>query len=597
MSSFPVCTCCVCPAHGPAGHGADHPGGGAGWAGRVRRYMESVVEWLDGPEAMGAGHGELEARLQVHSREQYRLLLQGHLDERARLERRRSAVTGSDGVSRPRVENGHRRGLTTVFGPVAVTRKAYRAVPGTAADPGIASPAASGALPGPASDLMPEGTGTTTGTAPEAAAPEAAAPEAAAPEAAAPEAAAPEAAAPEAAAPATPTRNLHPADAVLNLPVGRHSAGLQRLAAVEAARGSFADAREAIERASGVRLGKRQVEDLARTAAVDTEAFYAARRPLPRPGRVLGLQADGKGIVMRPGSLRPGTAARAARASSKLTTRLSPGEKHGRKRMAEIVAVYDLDPAPRTAADIIPTRRRSQQDTPARRPGPVVTGKWLAANVTDDIPAVIAAMFDEAEHRDPAHERTWVALVDGNRQQIDTIRDQATARGVTVTVVIDFVHVLEYLWKAAWTFFYPGDRDAQTWVADQARTILTGRAVDAAATIRHQADEAGFRGSERSGADEAAAYLTRKAPYLNYATALASGWQIATGIIEGAARFLIKDRMDITGARWSTPGAEAVLRLRAVITNGDFDEYWQWHQQQELRRNHLDRYQELDLAA
>lgn len=572
MSSSPVCTCCVCPAHVPAGGGVDHPGGGAGWAGPVRRYLESVVEWLDGPEAMGAGHGQLEARLQVHSREQYRLLLQGHLDERARLEKRRSAVTGSDGVSRPRVENGHRRGLSTVFGPVTVTRKAYRAVPGTVAEAGTACPSASGAWPGPASELMPEGTGTTTGTAPGAPVP-------------------------PAQASATPTRNLHPADAVLNLPVGRHSAGLQRLAAVEAARGSFAGAREAIERASGVRLGKRQVEDLARTAAVDTEAFYAARRPLPRPGQVLGLQADGKGIVMRPGSLRPGTAARAARASSKLATRLSPGEKHGRKRMAEIVAVYDLDPAPRTAQDIIPTRRRSQQDKPARRPGPVVTGKWLAANVTDDIPAVIAAMFDEAERRDPAHERTWVALVDGNRQQIDTIRDQATARGVTVTVVIDFVHVLEYLWKAAWTFFYPGDRDAETWVADQARTILTGRAVDAAATIRHQADEAGFRGSERTGADEAAAYLTRKAPYLNYATALASGWQIATGIIEGAARFLIKDRMDITGARWSTPGAQAVLRLRAVITNGDFDEYWQWHQQQELRRNHLDRYQELDLAA
>ena len=559
------------------------------------------MEWLDGPEAMGAGHGELEARLQVHSREQYRLLLQGHLDERARLEKRRSAVTGSDGVSRPRVENGHRRGLSTVFGPVAVTRKAYRAVPGAAADTGpadggtadggaaadggTACPTVSGALPGPASELVPEGTATTTdtttGTVPEAP---------------------PQAPATPTPTP-TPTRNLYPTDAVLNLPAGRHSAGLQRWAAVEAARGSFADAREAIERATGVRLGKRQVEQLAHTAAVDTEAFYAARRPLPRPGRVLGLQADGKGIVMRPGSLRPGTAARAAQATSKLATRLSPGEKHGRKRMAEIVAVYDLDPAPRTAADIIPTRSNSPQDTssqqdkPARRPGPVVTGKWLAANVTDDLPAVIAAMFDEAERRDPAHERTWVALVDGNRQQIDTIREQAAARGVIVTIVIDFVHVLEYLWKAAWTFFYPGDRDAEGWVADRARTILTGRAVDAAATIRYQADKAGFRGRERAGADEAAAYLTRKAPYLNYATALANGWQIATGIIEGAARFLIKDRMDITGARWSTPGAQAVLQLRAVTANGDFDEYWRYHQQQEQRRNHLDRYQELDLAA
>ena len=175
--------------------------------------------------------------------------------------------------------------------------------------------------------------------------------------------------------------------------------------------------------------------------------------------------------------------------------------------------------------------------------------------------------------------------------------EQAATRGATVTIVIDFVHVLEKLWKAAWTLFYPGDRDAEAWVADRARTVLTGRAVDAAATIRYQVDEAGFRGRERAGADEAAAYLTRKSPYLDYATALANGWQIATGIIEGAARFLIKDRMDITGARWSTPGAEAVLRLRAVIANGDFDEYWQYHQQQELRRNHLDRYQELNLAA
>ena len=428
MSSSPVCACDACPTHAQAGLGPDDPGSGArraGWAGPAREHLESAVLWLDGPEAMGAGHGELETWLRVHSREQYRLLLQGHLDERARLETRRSAVTSADGVSRPRVENGHQRGLTTVFGPVTVTRKAYRAVPGTTAattdaadataDAGVEAgveaadafagtvcTTASGELPGPASNLTPEGTATSTSTAPETAAPETAAPEMAARE---------------------PVRNLYPADAVLNLPVGRHSAGLQRLAAVEAARGSFADAREAIERACGVRLGKRQVEALARTAAVDTEAFYAARRPLPRPDQELGLQADGKGIVMRLGSLRPGTAARAAQASTKLATRLSPGEKHGRKRMAEIVAVYDLDPAPRTVADIIPTRRKprqdksqqlesSQQDSRERSPGPKVTGKWLAANITDDIPTAIAAMFEEAERRDPAHERTWVALVD-----------------------------------------------------------------------------------------------------------------------------------------------------------------------------------------
>ena len=131
MSSSPVCTCSVCPLHGESvSGGGGRAGDRPGWAGPAREYLDSVVDWLDGPEAMGAGHGELEARLQVRSREHYRLLLQGHLLERARREERRSGVTGSDGVPRPRVENGHRRELTSVFGPVSVTRKAYRAVPG-----------------------------------------------------------------------------------------------------------------------------------------------------------------------------------------------------------------------------------------------------------------------------------------------------------------------------------------------------------------------------------------------------------------------------------------------------------------------------------
>src|SRR5436305_12224061 len=115
MSSSPICGCSVCPTH--AGQSS---GGDAGWAGPAREHLESVVAWLDGPEAMAAGHGELEARLQVDAREQYRLLLQGHLDGRADRERRREEVTGSDGVVRRRVENGHQRKHASVLGPARV---------------------------------------------------------------------------------------------------------------------------------------------------------------------------------------------------------------------------------------------------------------------------------------------------------------------------------------------------------------------------------------------------------------------------------------------------------------------------------------------
>ncbi len=391
--------------------------------------------------------------------------------------------------------------------------------------------------------------------------------------------------------------NLHPADAELNLPGEKHSHGIRKLAAAESARGSFDDAGSAITRSTGVRVGKRQVEQLAVRAAADVDAFYAARVPGPAAEEVLlVLQFDGKGIVMRPEALRDATAKAAASSRRKLATRLSPGEKNGRKRMAELAAVHDAVPAPRVPGDII--RPPGSSDPPPRNRGPRAAGKWLTASVTDDIPAVIAAGFDEASRRDPGHKRTWVALVDGNNTQIEAIAGEAARRGVTVPILIDFVHVLEYIWKAAWSFFDKGDPAAEEWVAAQATKILDGRAGQAAAGIRRRASLFGYSPAERAGADDCAAYLTAKAPFLDYPAALAGGWPIATGVIEGACRHLVKDRMDITGARWGLAGAEAILKLRALISNGDFDEYWAYHLRQEHQRIHQARYQDdLTLAA
>ena len=172
---------------------------------------------------------------------------------------------------------------------------------------------------------------------------------------------------------------------------------------------------------------------------------------------LLVLSFDGKGIVMLPGALRQATARAASAAGKKLATRLSPGEKNGRKRMAELGAVYDAVPQVRSPADIIACP--GQGADARRRRGPAATGKWLTASVTADISEVIAAGFDEAERRDPHHQRTWAVLVDGNRTQIDAITaEAANRRQVSVHIVCDFIHVLEYLWKAAWSFFEPGDR-------------------------------------------------------------------------------------------------------------------------------------------
>ncbi|MDQ6797235.1 MAG: ISKra4 family transposase [Actinomycetota bacterium] len=382
--------------------------------------------------------------------------------------------------------------------------------------------------------------------------------------------------------------NLHPADASLNLPAERYSHGLRELAAIEAARGSFDGVVEAIGRASGQHLGKRQVEELAARAAVDFEAFYAqARRPEAEPTDVVVLSADGKGIVMRPGALRPATAKAAATAVPKLATRLSKGEKANRKRMATVGAVYDLTPIPRAPADIL-ARGGGTSAPPA--PAPVAKGKWLMASVENDAATVVAQVFDEAERRDPDHRRPWVALVDGNNHQIDRVKAEAKDREVEVTVIVDLVHVLEYLWGAAWCFFAEGDAGAEAWVGDKALAVLNGQASTVAASIRRKATCRRLDPGKRAKADTCADYLLRKRPYLDYPSALAEGGQSPPASSKGACRHLVKDRMDVTGARWSVAGAEAVLKLRALRANDDFPAYWQFHLSQEEQRVHHARY-------
>jgi hypothetical protein len=169
---------------------------------------------------------------------------------------------------------------------------------------------------------------------------------------------------------------------------------------------------------------------------------------------------------------------------------------------------------------------------------------------------------------------------------MDLIRAEAARRGVTIHIVIDIVHVLERLWKAAWCLHRPGDPAAEDWVAARALTILAGDSERAAASITAQAAGAGLGHDQRAGADSCVRYLTSNNQHLRYDQALAAGWPVATGVIEGACRHIIGDRLCITGSRWGLDGAEAVLTIRAVIANGDFQDYWHYH----LEPEHHQRY-------
>jgi hypothetical protein len=386
---------------------------------------------------------------------------------------------------------------------------------------------------------------------------------------------------------------LHPADGQLNLPPGRDSWILQKLTVIHAAGVSYQDGTAAVELAAGQRAGKRQAEEMMAAAAADYEDFYDSpeHRPPPgsAPGGVLALECDGKGIVVRPDQMRREWARQARKSVPKQDGRLSRGEVRNRKRMAETGAVFDVTPVPRTAGDIMPP--------PGPRAGPPpqaprARDKWVTASVARPAADVVATVFAEAGRRDPDHQRTWIALADGNVHQLNRIRAEAAARGITITIICDFIHVTEYLWSAAWCFFPEASPGAGPWVREHATAVLNGQALQVATAIRAQitATAGQLSTAKRKQADSAAGYLETKAPYLDYPKALAAGWPISSGVIEGTCRHLVKDRMDITGARWTVRGAEAVLKIRSLLANSDFDAYWNYHLQRERERNHQIRY-------
>jgi len=382
--------------------------------------------------------------------------------------------------------------------------------------------------------------------------------------------------------------SLHPLDAELNLPQELYSLELRRRAAEEAAKQSFDETVLSLEQRTGTSVGKRQVEELVQRAAVDFDAFYAAQTPeeLAGTGSVLVISADGKGVVMVPRDLREATRKAAEKRSHKLDKRLTKGEKRNRKRMATVATVYTVPPYPRTPEQVVRGLAPHHERDPAR-PRPEHKRVW--ASLEKDPDQVLEEAFREAEHRDPDRKKSWVALVDGNKTQLEILEDLAGLHDVELSVVLDIMHVAEYLWDAALGFHPEASKQREEWVSKRLLEVLRGRASWVAAGMRRSATRRRLRAKRRKLVDKCADYLLVYKAYLRYDQYLAKGFPIATGVIEGACRHLVCDRMD-AGARWSLAEAEAVLRLRALRSSGDFEEYWAYHEQQEHQRNHVAHY-------
>ena len=303
--------------------------------------------------------------------------------------------------------------------------------------------------------------------------------------------------------------NLYPADARWMLPDDPYSMGMRALAAYHLAGGGYGQAQEIIEARTGVTVGRAQLAGLAADLAAWADDFYeerardAGRRPAG--GDVLMMQADGKGIALRPEHRK---------AQQGLTPRIPGSRRWPRSSRSP------TSPPPSASREDIaapPARRKAH-------PGPDARGKWVSASITDDIPAMIGTAFDEADRRDPHRTRQRVFLVDGNKQQITAISDHAKARGLKVPILIDFIHVSGYLGKAA-AALHPGDPTAAgQWADGQQLRVLHGRAKAVAATLASVAAKTRANPRTRhldlTDMDKAVTYLTNNHEHMRYDKAL-----------------------------------------------------------------------------
>jgi len=386
--------------------------------------------------------------------------------------------------------------------------------------------------------------------------------------------------------------SLHPLDAELNLPAESYSFGVRRLAAVEASKVSFDETVASLKQHTGTPVPKRQVEQLVVRAAQDFDRFYEERRGREGEGEksadILVLTADGKGVVMHRKDLREATRKKAQKRRRKLVQRLTKGEKKNAKRMATVAAVYTVAPFVRTAEQVVRSLAGQSDPDAPKRPRPENKRVW--ASLVRPLGEVLEQAFAEAESRDLDRRKKWVALVDGNEEQLQSLRQIAADRSLDLTIILDVIHVCEYLWKASLCFNVEADPAREVWVQERLLRILNGKSSQVAAGMTRSATMRRLEKKDRKSVDACASYLINHADYLHYDRYLAAGLPIATGVIEGACRYLVKDRMDITGARWRLRSAEAVLRLRALRKSGDFEEYWKFHEQREYERNHSSRY-------
>jgi hypothetical protein len=371
-----------------------------------------------------------------------------------------------------------------------------------------------------------------------------------------------------------------PLDAQLHLPQRQYSYLLQQWLGAFVVDDAHAEAIRKLGTILGLEITVKASEDLNREQASDVEVFQD-RLPVPdaaEEGPLLVVTADCKGVPLVRKAL-PAEEATDTPLPALANQRRGKGEKANKKKMAAVGAAYTIEPFVRTADDVIEEVMR----TKARERRPRPQNKRVRAEVLVGKVALFLWLADEVIRRNPQGSKPVIFLSDGERALHDR---QSEYLPENTVCILDLFPVMERLWKVAWCLFEEKTqkREAHQWVEERLKRLLEGKVDAVIRGMRYQATQRGLKGQKRKPVQDAAEYLERNRDRMKYDEYLASGYPIGSGVVEGACRHLVKDRMERTGMRWLPSGAQAMLDLRATYLNGEWDAFWSFHVLQEDQR-------------
>ena len=377
-----------------------------------------------------------------------------------------------------------------------------------------------------------------------------------------------------------------PLDARLELPESEFSYVLQDWAGAFCVEHAFARTAATLDTILGLSIPVDSLERMSRRMAESVGAFRDSltKPPAKEEGTILVVTADGKGIPMRRGAdQRP------------VGARRKKGEKANKKQMATLGCVYTVDPKCRTPEDVVEAlfRERASRQS-SEPPEPVARHKRVWSSLTydegdlhvDAEAEVFAWMAREVEAR-RRDGQAMICLMDGQRSLWTSCA--AHLPRSNVVEILDLLHAMEYVWNAAYLFHAEGSDAASAFVRDRVLRILRGEVSYVVGGLRQMATKRGLPAKKREKLTKICNYLNRNRHRMRYDEYLKAGYPIASGVIEGACRHVVKDRMERSGMRWTIDGAQAMLDLRSTSINGQWSAFQVHRIQKETQRLYLKR--------